>query len=112
MTVKKNPSSSGLPGDFVKEAGLAYGGGGKGSILTGKKSSVSKKAKEKLKEKKKKKTPEEKAYEKKLKKRFKEEEKFRKKLESGQLTEKEQKIAAMENRMPLSSWKRRQKWDY
>ena len=53
MTVKKNPSSSGMPGDFVKEAGLAYGGGGgKGSILTGKKSSVSKKAKEKLKEKK------------------------------------------------------------
>ena len=53
MTAKKNPSSSGMPGDFVKEAGLAYGGGGgKGSILTGKKSSVSKKAKEKLKEKK------------------------------------------------------------
>tara|TARA_Y100000296_G_scaffold83727_1_gene115415 strand:+ start:62 stop:481 length:420 start_codon:yes stop_codon:yes gene_type:complete len=52
MTVKKNPSSSGMPGDFVKEAGLAYGGGGgKGSILTGKKSSVSKKAKEKLKSK-------------------------------------------------------------
>ena len=50
MTVKKNPSSSGMPGDFVKEAGLAYGGGGgKGSILTGKKSSVSKKTKEKLK---------------------------------------------------------------
>ena len=40
-----------MPGDFVKEAGLAYGGGGgKGSILTGKKSSVSKKTKEKLKE--------------------------------------------------------------
>ena len=54
MTAKKNPSSSGMPGDFVKEAGLAYGGGGgKGSILTGKKSSVSKKSKEKLKEKKK-----------------------------------------------------------
>jgi len=86
------------------------------SLLTGKKkSSVSKKTQEKLKEKKKKKkekTPEEKAYEKKLKKRFKEEEKFRKKLESGQLTEKEQKIAAMENRMPLSEWKRRQKADY
>jgi len=83
------------------------------SLLTGKKkSSVSKKTQEKLKEKKKEKTPEEKAYEKKLKKRFKEEEKFRKKLESGQLTEKEQKIAAMENRMPLSEWKRRQKADY
>ena len=39
-----------MPGDFVKEAGLAYGGGGgKGSILTGKKSSVSKKSKKKLK---------------------------------------------------------------
>ena len=51
-------------------------------------------------------------YKQKLKKRFDKEEKFEKKLKSGQLTEKEQQIAAKESRMSLSAWKRRQQADY
>ena len=54
MTVKKNPSAD-SPGDFVGRGGLGAGGGrtstgstGGKSIVTGKKSSVSKKTKEKL----------------------------------------------------------------
>ncbi len=55
MTVKKNPNAD-SPGDFVGRGGLGAGGGrtytgstGGKSIVTGKKSSVSKKAKNKLK---------------------------------------------------------------
>ncbi len=58
MTVKKNPNAD-SPGDFVGRGGLGAGGGrtytgstGGKSIVTGKKSSVSKKAKDKLKGKK------------------------------------------------------------
>ena len=54
MTVKKNPSAD-SPGDFVGRGGLGAGGGrtstgstGGKSIVTGRKSSVSDKAKEKL----------------------------------------------------------------
>ena len=54
MTVKRIPSAD-SPGDFVGRGGLGAGGGrtytgstGGKSIVTGKKSSVSKKAKEKL----------------------------------------------------------------
>ena len=55
MTVKKNPNAD-SPGDFVGRGGVGIGGGrgwsgstGGKSIVTGKKSSVSKKAKERLK---------------------------------------------------------------
>jgi len=55
MTVKKNPNYD-SPGDFVGRGGLGAGGGrtstgstGGKSIVTGKKSSVSKKSKNKLK---------------------------------------------------------------
>ena len=48
MTIKRNPNQRAVPGDFPLYGPPGGGGGGK-SIVTGKKSSVSKKTKEKLK---------------------------------------------------------------
>ena len=48
MTIKRNPNQRAAPGDFPLYGPPGGGGGGK-SIVTGKKSSVSDKAKEKLK---------------------------------------------------------------